>query len=278
MSTLTGLIGYPTEHSLSPAIHEYWMNKHSIDGAYKLFTTPTTRLRQTVLHMRKKEARGLNITVPHKETVMEYLDAMDVIATKIGAVNTITAEGETLTGTNTDAYGFIENLRGSCGGTLPDLSRVVILGAGGAARAAIVALKDAGAGKLLLSNRTFETAQKLASEFGVEACEWDITGACLTDATLVVNTTSLGMKKQPPLNMSLQHLAEQAVVYDIVYNPMETGLIKAAKSRGNLVVGGLGMLLYQAQKAFALWHGIEPVVDDALRKHVIQVLRERGEA
>ncbi len=278
MTTLTGLIGYPTEHSLSPAIHEYWMKQHDIDSAYKLFTTPTTRLRQTILHMRKKEARGLNITVPHKEAVMEYLDAMDAIATKIGAVNTITADGEKLTGTNTDAYGFIENLRGSCGGTLPDLSRVVILGAGGAARAAVVALKDAGAGTILLTNRTFETAQKLASEFGVEATAWDITGACLIDATLVVNTTSLGMKKQPPLNMSLQHLGEQAVVYDIVYNPMETGLIKASKARGNLVVGGLGMLLYQAQKAFALWHGVEPVVDDALRKHVIQVLRERGDA
>lgn len=278
MTLLTGLIGYPTEHSLSPAIHEYWMKQHGIEGAYKLFTTPSSRLRQTMLHMRKKEAKGLNITVPHKEAVMEYLDAMDATATKIGAVNTIVAEGEKFTGTNTDAYGFIENLRGSCGGTLPDLSRVVIFGAGGAARAAIVALQQAGASTIILTNRTFETAQKLAREFSVEACEWDIAGNCLVGSTLAVNTTSLGMKNHPPLNMSLQHLPENAVVYDIVYNPMDTGLIKAAKSRGNLVVGGLGMLLYQAQKAFQLWHGVEPVVDDALRKHVIQALRERGDA
>ncbi len=278
MSKLTGLIGYPTEQSLSPAIHGYWMKQHGIEGSYKLFTTPSSRLRQTILHMRRKDMRGLNITVPHKEAVLEYLDAVDAIGTKIGAVNTITIDGETLTGTNTDAYGFIENLRGSCGGTLPDLSRVVILGAGGAARAAVVALQQANAGSIMLTNRTFETAQKLASEFGVEACAWDITGACLTNATLVVNTTSLGMKKQPPLNMSLQHLSAAAVVYDIVYNPMETGFLKGAKSRGNLVVGGLGMLLYQAQKAFALWHGIEPAVDNGLRKHVIQVLKERGDA
>lgn len=277
MSTITGLIGYPTEHSLSPAIHDYWMKQHAIDGDYKLFTTPTTRLRQTAIHMRRK-VHGFNVTVPHKEAVMEYLDNIDALATRIGAVNTVLVDGEELSGTNTDAYGFIENLRGSCGGTLPDLSRVVILGAGGAARAAIVALKQANAGNLLLTNRTAETAQKLAAEFDVQSCAWDITGACLIDATLVVNTTSLGMKKQPPLNMSLQHLHANAVVYDIVYNPMETALIKAAKSRGNRVVGGLGMLLYQAQKAFQLWHGIEPAVDDGLRKHVIQVMRERGDA
>lgn len=277
MTLLTGLIGYPTEHSLSPTIHAYWMKQHGIDGAYKLFTTPSARLRQTALHMRRK-VRGFNITVPHKEAVMEYLDQADALATRIGAVNTVTVEGETLKGTNTDAYGFLENLRHGCGGTLPDLSNVLILGAGGAARAAIVALKDAGAQQITVSNRTLETAQKLAAEFDVSATGWDVSGACLADATLVVNSTSLGMKNHPPLNLSLQHLAASAVVYDIVYNPLETSLLKAAKGRGNPTVDGLGMLLFQAQKAFALWHGVEPVVDSGLRAHVLQAMRERGDA
>lgn len=274
---VTGLIGYPTDHSLSPAIHAYWMKQHGIDGAYKLFTTPSARLRQTAGHMRRK-VRGFNITVPHKEAVMEYLDNIDALATRIGAVNTVSVSGEELSGTNTDGYGFLENLRQGCGGILPNLSTVVILGAGGAARAAIVALKDVGAKQITLSNRTLETAQKLAEEFECNACGWDISGACLEGATLVVNTTSLGMKHQPPLNISLQHLATEAVVYDIVYNPLETSLLKAAKGRGNKVVDGLGMLLFQAQKAFALWHGIEPAVDEGLRNHVLQVMKERGDA
>lgn len=278
MSVLTGLIGYPTEHSLSPTIHDYWMRQHGIDGAYKLFTTPTARLRQTILHMRKKEMRGFNITVPHKEGVMEFLDYIDATAHRIGAVNTVTVNGDGLHGTNTDAYGFIANLKEGLGGALPDLSHVVLLGAGGAARAAIVALKEAGATHLVLQNRTLETAQKLGQEFGIEAIEWDMRGDALAGATLLVNTTSLGMKHQPALPLSLQHLPESAVVADIVYNPLETSLLKAARGRGNKVVDGLGMLLYQAQKAFTLWHGIEPVVDKALRQHVIAEMKRRGDA
>lgn len=275
MITLTGLIGYPTEHSLSPIIHGYWMKQHGIVGDYKLFTTPSARLRQTVLHMRKKAMQGFNITVPHKESVLEYLDEVDVVGTRIGAVNTVKIAGEKLIGTNTDAYGFIENLKRD--GVLPDISNVVLLGAGGAARAAVVALKEAGAGKITLQNRTFETAGKLAEEFGVDATEWDMRGEILADATLLVNTTSLGMKQQPALPLSLQHLPEAATVADIVYNPLETSLLKAARTRGNAAIDGLGMLLFQAQKAFALWHGIEPAVDKALRQHVVAEMKRRGD-
>ena len=277
MSTLTALIGFPTEHSLSPAIHTYWMRQHGIDGEYKLLTTPPPRLRQTMLHVRKKQMRGVNITVPHKESVLQYLDAVDAVATRIGAVNTVIAEGEKLRGTNTDAYGFISHLREQCSGT-PDLSHCVLLGAGGAARAAIVALQEAGASRITLVNRTLATAEALAQEFGVESAAWDVSGAGLATASLLVNTTSLGMAGQPPINMSWQHLPESAVVYDIVYNPLETGLLKACRKRGNPVVDGLGMLLYQAQKAFALWHGVEPVVDKALRQHVMEELRAREAA
>lgn len=274
MTILTALVGFPTEHSLSPVIHAYWMKQHTIDGAYKLLTTPPPRLRQTMFHVRKKQMRGVNITVPHKESVLEFLDVVDVTATRIGAVNTVIAEGENLTGTNTDAYGFMQNLIDGCDGT-PDLSHCVLLGAGGAARAAIVALQEAGAKRITLMNRTQASAEKLADEFGVEAAAWDVSGNGLSTASLLVNTTSLGMKGQPPVNMSWQYLPESAVVYDIVYNPLETGLLKSCRARGNKVVDGLGMLLYQAQKAFALWHGVEPVVDKALRQHVIAAMRAR---
>lgn len=277
MTILTALVGFPTEHSLSPIIHEYWMKQHGIEGAYKLLTTPPPRLRQTMLHVRKKQMRGVNITVPHKESVLEYLDAVDVTATRIGAVNTVIADGENLTGTNTDAYGFMQNLMDGCNGT-PDLSQCVLLGAGGASRAAIVALQEAGATRITLMNRTQATAEKLATEFGVEAAAWDVSGNGLSSATLLVNTTSLGMKGQPPVNMSWQHLPTSAVVCDIVYNPLETGLLKSCRARGNPVVDGLGMLLYQAQKAFALWHGVEPIVDKALRQHVIAAMRAREAA
>jgi shikimate dehydrogenase len=273
--TTTGLVGYPVSHSLSPAIHTYWMAQHGIEGEYKLFTTPLNRLRQTMLRMKKKEGMGLNITVPHKEAVLEFLESVDAIATGIGAVNTITVKDGALHGTNTDAYGLMTNLREGLNAQ-PDLSHVVILGAGGAARAAIAGLKEAGAKRIVVLNRTFATAKKIADHFAVQAGEWDVKGEALEGATLLINTTSLGMKNQPPLNMSLQHLPTTAVVYDIVYNPLETSLLKAAKGRGNPTVDGLGMLLYQAQKAFALWHGITPEVTPALRAHVLAQLQEHA--
>jgi shikimate dehydrogenase len=274
----TGLIGFPTEHSLSPAIHEYWMQQLGIEGDYKLFTTAPPRLRQVVARLRNKGLRGFNVTVPHKEAVMEYLDGIDDIARQIGAVNTVIARDGKLTGTNTDAYGFIGNLREGHGGSLPDLSKVVLLGAGGAARAAIVALKDAGAGEIVLLNRTAAHAVKLAHEFSVTSGIWDMRGADLQGATLLVNTTSLGMYGQPALDISLQHLTQKTVVYDIVYNPLETTLLKAARNRGNKAIDGLGMLLHQAQKSFALWHGVEPVVDSELRSHVQAAMRQKGAA
>lgn len=278
MTRITGLIGYPVDHSLSPTIHQYWMEKHSIASAYKLFTTAPARLRQTMLHMRKKDVLGVNVTVPHKETVMQYLDGVDDLARRIGAVNTVMEKDGKLYGTNTDAYGFIANLRDRLGGELPDLSNVVLFGAGGAARAAIVALKDAGATRITIQNRTDEKAAALAREFDVDSSPWDIRGEQLVSATLVVNTTILGMKNQPQLSVSLQHLSASAVVADIVYNPLETAFLKAARTRGNPTVDGLGMLLYQAQGAFAIWHDVEPAVDAALRAHVIAAMHARGDA
>jgi shikimate dehydrogenase len=265
---LTGLIGYPTEHSLSPRIHGYWIAQHKLDAEYKLFTTKPARLRQTVLHLRKKPMAGFNITIPHKQAVMEYLDSVDVLATRIGAVNTVIAKNGKLAGTNTDAYGFIASLQQSLGDLSPHLKNVVILGAGGATRAVVVALQDAGAKHITLTNRTDETAQKLAKEFGVETALWSMRQSLLGEATLLVNTTSLGMQGHPPLVLDLLPLSQGAVV-DIVYAPLETDLLRNARARGLPAVDGLGMLLYQAQAAFEAWFGMKPEVTQALREHVL---------
>jgi len=270
MTHLTGLIGYPVSHSLSPRIHAYWSAQHKLDADYKLFTTAPARLRQTMLHMRKKNVAGVNITVPHKQTVIEYLDNVDDTATRIGAVNTVINQNGTLIGSNTDAYGFITNLRDGLGDLTAYLKNIVILGAGGATRAAIVALKDAGAGHITLTNRSPEKAQNLADAFQVECLPWSVRNNLLAKATLIINTTSLGMEGQPELSIDVSLLPATAAVHDIVYAPLETELLKNASARGLKTVDGLGMLLYQAQKAFELWHGILPAITPELRAHVME--------
>ena len=271
MTSLTGLIGYPVSHSLSPRIHDYWMAKYEIDSAYKLFTTAPARLRQTMFHMRKKNVQGVNITVPHKQAVMEYLDGVDDTAKRIGAVNTVINQKNKFIGTNTDAYGFITNLRDTLKGDFSAyLKNVVILGAGGATRAAIVALKDAGANQITLTNRSPEKAQSLADEFNVDYVPWSVRNDLLAEATLLINTTSLGMENQPELSIDVSLLPAGAAVHDIVYAPLETELLKNARARGLVTVDGLGMLLYQAQKAFECWHGVLPEVTAELRAHVLE--------
>lgn len=275
MTSLTGLIGYPLDHSLSPRIHSYWIKKHGLDAEYKLFTTPPVRVRQIVKRLRDKQSVGFNVTIPHKLAVMEYLDTIDTTATRIGAVNTVIIKDGIAIGTNTDAYGFITNLReglsGSVDGDISSaLTNVVLLGAGGATRAAIVALRDAGAKTITVTNRSGEKAQALAEEFSCTSTPWDEKNAALHGATLLVNTTSLGMQHQPPLDLDLSALPTNAAVHDIVYAPLETELLKTARARGNKTVDGMGMLLYQAQKAFELWHGILPEVTAELRAHVLE--------
>jgi shikimate dehydrogenase len=274
MSTLTGLIGFPVSHSRSPRIHDYWIVQHGLDAQYKLFTTPPPRLRQTVLHLRKKNMVGFNVTVPHKQAVMEYLDGMDAAATRIGAVNTVINRNGIFTGTNTDAYGFITNLREGLGDSAPYFKNIVVLGAGGATRAALVALVDAGAAHITLANRTQASAENLAQEFSTAAtpitvAPWDDRDKILREATLLINTTSLGMISHHLLHIDVKQLPRDAAVHDIVYAPLETELLKAAAKRGLKTVDGLGMLLYQAQAAFEEWYGICPEVTPALRAHVL---------
>lgn len=272
----TGLIGWPVAHSLSPIIHRHWRAQHNIAGDYELLPIDPADMETGLRRLKIRGLKGFNVTVPHKETIIPFLDTVDDLAHHIGAVNTVVRDGSTWRGTNTDAYGFMAHLKASAPNA--DLSRVVVLGAGGAARAAIVALKEAGAGDILLLNRTAATAAGLAAEFGVKAGEWDARDDALDGATLLVNSTSLGMQGKPALEISLKKMAANAAIYDVVYAPLETPLLAAARSQRLLAIDGLGMLLYQAQRAFEEWHGVRPQIDAALRAAVQDELNRRSAA
>lgn len=271
---VAGVIGWPVSHSRSPRLHGYWLERHGIDGAYVPLPVPPGRISTALRALPVLGFRGANLTVPHKQDAVAVCDELDPLARRIGAVNTIVVgEDGRLIGSNTDASGFIENLRRHStwrSGGAP----AVVLGAGGAARAVCVALLDAGAGKVRIANRTRLRAELLADEMGaaVEAVGWDERDAALDGAMLLVNTTTLGMTGQPPLEIDLSRLSADAVVCDAVYVPLETPLLAAARTRGNQAVDGLGMLLYQAQPGFEAWFGVRPDVDAALRRFVLEDL------
>lgn len=265
----TGLIGWPVAHSLSPKIHAYWIKQYGLDATYELFPTPPELLEKTFSELRRNGVTGFNITIPHKQTSMKFIDAVDAVATRIGAVNAVSLRQGMLHSTNTDAYGFMKNLESSPKWSDSALKNVLILGAGGAARAAIVALKDAGCKNLIICNRTNDTAAELARELHAENITWEEKNSHLAEVTLLINATSLGMTGKSPLEIDLSKLYNRAIVHDIVYAPLNTPLLAAAAARGNPTVDGLGMLLYQAQAAFAIWHGITPEVTPELRAHVL---------
>lgn len=266
----TGLIGHPVSHSLSPAIHAHWIKDLKISASYERYDVPPETLKETIHKFREQKMAGFNVTIPHKQNIIAELDSIDKIARKIGAVNTVMRVDDLLIGTNTDAYGFVTHLKQSA--PKLELTKVVILGAGGATRAAIVGLKEAGAKDIVLLNRTEDKAKILADTFGVSHVDWDQREEMLRDTTLLVNTTSLGMKGAEPLELSLDALPRTACVYDIVYAPLETELLKTARARGNQTIDGLGMLLHQAAAAFRLWHGAEAAVTDALREKILKIL------
>lgn len=267
-----GVIGWPVEHSRSPALHGYWLKAYGIDGSYVPLPIPPERLADALGELHAKGFAGVNLTVPHKEAALEFISDLTPDARRIGAVNTVFvgADGG-LRGTNTDAYGFMTNLRVGAPDFDPKTHAAVILGAGGAARAVCVALQDAGVPEIRVVNRTTARAEALASHLGHPLCvkPWNEMAEALKDAGLLVNTTTLGMQGQPVLDIDLDPLPTDAVVNDIVYVPLETRLLASARARGNPVVDGLGMLLYQAQPGFAGWFGVRPEVTDALRAHVL---------
>ena len=273
---VAGVMGWPVAHSRSPRLHGYWLEKHGIDGVYIPMAVPPERFEQALRALPALGLRGVNITVPHKETALLVCDTVDPLARRIGAVNTVMIGSDgTLQGSNTDAFGLLENLRERSDWRAA-AGPAVVLGAGGAARSACVALIDAGVQSIRIVNRTLERARELARALDPQcsAVSWDQRDEALSGAALVINTTTLGMTGQPPLEIRLDTLPKDATVYDIVYSPLETGLLAAARARGNKVVDGLGMLLHQARPGFEGWFGVRPEVDDGLRNFILRDLRE----
>lgn len=260
-----GVIGHPIAHSLSPKLHGYWLKKYGIDGEYKAHDVPPESLEDFIRTLPERGFAGCNVTIPYKEEVMEYLDEVDTLAQAVGAVNTIIVRDGKLHGTNTDVVGFAENIRPFITGK----NKAVVLGAGGAARAVIVALKQLGFAHILITNRTKERAEELAAQHSLQPVGWTEKEAALAQANLLVNTTSLGLAGNPPLELSLDALPKTALVTDIVYKPLETELLAAAKARGNPVVDGLGMLLHQAAPGFEAWFGVKPEVTNELRQFIL---------
>jgi len=268
---VAGIMGWPVGHSKSPRLHGYWLEKHGVDGAYIPLPVRPDDLEQALRALPVLGLAGCNLTIPHKEKALAVVDRLDAVARRIGAVNTVVVNADgSLEGRNTDSPGFLANLKAD-GRWLPDTGPAVVLGAGGAARAVLVALIDAGVPDILLTNRTQERAEALADEFGrpVRAIAWAERESALAGAALLVNTTSLGMTGKPALDLRLDDLPDHALVNDIVYAPLETPLLAAARARGLAIVDGLGMLLHQGAPAFEAWFGLMPVVDDALRAHVL---------
>jgi shikimate dehydrogenase len=272
-----GLIGHPVGHSLSPLIHRYWYQQQGIEAEYDLYNIAPEALRETLQNWKSdttENLRGLNVTIPHKQSVMAVLDECDDAATAIGAVNTIIMQQGKWKGTNTDAEGFSSHLLATASAAA--MSRhALILGAGGAARAAIYALKQVGIARITILNRTYETACALAKDFSVHVAKMEDASSVFSDATLLINSTSAGMKNNPPLNLPLAALPESAILYDMVYTPRDTPMLRDGRARGLVTIGGLGMLLCQAQQAFALWWGVMPEITDELEDLLQQELSAR---
>jgi shikimate dehydrogenase len=266
--TRLALIGHPVDHSLSPLIHDYWIRRYRLAGEYIALDVPAEKCAATLKKLVKDGYRGANITLPHKERIIKLCDKIDTLALSVGAVNTLSIRDSKIYGTNTDVFGFIENLKEQAPALDLASGPSVVLGAGGAARAAVYALFNAGAAHIQIVNRTHSTAQELAKHYNnpdrISTATWENRHEALRDAVLLVNTTSLGMAGQPPLELYLARLSDRAVVYDLVYKPLMTDLLVQARRRGNPVVTGLGMLLQQARPAFQSWFGILPDIETPL--------------
>jgi shikimate dehydrogenase len=272
---LAGVMGWPVGHSRSPRLHGYWLAEYGIDGAYVPLPVRPDHFERAFRALPALGFRGANVTLPHKEAALALADRATPEARRIGAANTLVIDDQgRIEARNTDAYGFIENLKEGAPHWRGSEGPVVLLGAGGASRALLVALTDAGVSEIRLLNRTAVRAEALAASLGgpIRVMGWNDRGQALEGATLLVNATTQGMTGQPPLELSLDRLPPDAVVNDIVYVPLETPLLAAAHRRGNPVVDGLGMLLHQARPGFTAWFGTEPKVTPALRHHVLQQL------
>lgn len=267
MIPLVAVIGDPVSHSRSPLLHGHWLQHHGISGYYIPLHVRSEDLAQTIALLPRLGFVGANVTLPHKESVLGLADQVTPLAERIGSANTLTFGDGGVHADNTDAYGFTWNILDA----LPEWSprRVALLGAGGASRAVIVALQDRGATEIRISNRSPARAAELAAEFGLDAVPWDERAGMLEGCDTLVNATTQGMTGQPPLDLPLDKLPKSALVTDLIYVPLQTPLLEAARARGNPVVDGLGMLLHQAAPGFERWFGTKPEVDAALREAVL---------
>lgn len=265
---LAGVIGSPIAHSKSPQLHKHWLKTYGLQGFYIPMDVEAADLRQVLTTLPKMGFVGVNVTIPHKEAVLEIADLITDRATLIGAANTLIFRKDgKIHADNTDGYGFLENLKAGAPSWNPKAGPTAVLGAGGASRAVVASLLDAGVPEILLTNRTRVRAEKLASDFGnrVQVVDWVQAGNILEEAALTVNTTSLGMIGKQDLRVPLDGLRKGSIVTDLVYTPLQTQLIKTAKDRGCITVDGLGMLLHQAVPAFERWFGKRPEVDSDTR-------------
>jgi shikimate dehydrogenase len=267
MSPRCFVIGHPIAHSRSPLIHGTWLAQHGLAGSYERIDVAPAVLPDFIARIRSGELTGGNVTVPLKEAVLPLLDVVTETARAMGAANTLWCEGGKLHGDNTDGAGFLGHLDATVPGWDARVGTALLLGAGGAARAIAYALSKRGVPRIVLANRSLPRAQDLAAALGapLEAADWSDRNALVAAADLIVNTTSLGMKGQPPLDLDLSPLRPGTIVDDIVYVPLKTELLVEAERRGGVSVDGLGMLLHQAVPGFARWFGVTPSVTPALR-------------
>ena len=265
---MAGLMGWPVMHSRSPKIHNFWFAKYGLNGTYVPLAIRAEGLRAALRALPALGFAGCNLTIPHKEAAFEIVDRADPLARRIGAINCVVVAADgSLDGYNYDGFGYIQSILEAHPSWRADAGPIVVVGAGGGARAVLVSLADQGAQEIRLVNRSPERAQTLAREFGapIEAVAWKERHAALAGAAMLINTTSQGMAGQPALDLALDKLPASALVSDIIYVPRETPLLAAARSRGNRTVNGLGMLLNQARPAFQAWFGVMPEVTAELR-------------
>ena len=265
---LAGVMGWPVMHSRSPLMHNYWFRQHGLAGTYVPLAIEPQGLAAALKALRPLGFAGCNLTIPHKQQALAIVDEVDSVAKRIGAISCVVVRPDgSLSGTNNDWFGFVHNLKQEQPGWLADAGPVVVLGAGGGARAVCYGLMQEGAKEIRLVNRTFARAKGLAGEFGgpIQALPWERRHDSLEGAAMVVNATSQGMVGQPALDLRLDKLSKTALAADIIYIPLETPFLAAARQRGNRTANGLGMLLHQGRPAWKLWFGIEPVVTAELR-------------
>jgi shikimate dehydrogenase len=259
---LAGVIGWPVAQSRSPVLHNAWLARHGIEGAYVPLAVAPDEFATAIAGLRAAGFRGANVTIPHKQAAFGVCDAVDDSARLAGAVNTLVFSESGIAGSNTDGSGFLANLRAH--GVAPEAGPALILGAGGAARAIAAALLACGVAVTVTNRSADRAAALVATLAGLHALSWANRNAALADQALLINTTSAGMAGLPALDIDLAAAPASMAVADIVYVPRETPLLRQAASRGLCTVGGLGMLLHQAVPGFAAWFGVTPVVDDAI--------------